>query len=267
MTDTPWWERSLIALDTETTGPNPETAGIVTAHVSLVRPSGANAGRTLVIDPGVPIPDGAAAVHGYTTERIRDEGMPRTFGIGALYGLLRRLIAAGHPIVAYNAAYDCTVIDRELARAHPNLRPLSWRPVIDPFVLDKATDRYRRGKRTLTDTCRLYGVELADAHEASSDALAAVALARAIGRKYGGQPSEDWSPLGAGEAGPPVVVGDPGEQHDVLISARAEQCDSLRAYFDRQGIEHDGVPGAWPMHPRPLTGVRPLDGSDDAAPA
>lgn len=230
-----WWEGELIALDTESTGTDPRTAAIVTAHVSLVNPDGTAVGRTLVIDPGVPVPDAAAAVHGFTTERLQAEGMERTFGLGVLYGLLRRFVGRV-PIVAMNAAYDCTLIDRELRRVNLQPLPFDAGPVIDPLVIDKELDTYRRGKRTLGAMCELYGVELADAHEASSDALAAVGVARALGRRYARQ----------------QITPSASELHEQQRAWRRRQCDSLRAYFDRSGIAHDGVPGDWPVLPGEL---------------
>lgn len=231
-TPTPWWDDYLIAFDTETTSPDPEVARIVTAHVSLVDPAGGATGRTLVIDPEQDIPEEAAAIHGYTTERAREEGMARRFGIGALWALLGKL-AARYPVVAYNAAYDFTVLDREARRM--DLAPLVPHPVIDPLVLDKAVDTYRRGSRRLDAVAAHYGVPLLDAHEASADALAAVGVARAIGRHYG---RRDLHP-------------DPETLHTLQIAARREQSRSLQAYF-RRTDPTAVVDPTWPVHP--LTG-------------
>lgn len=233
---TPWWDGYLIAFDTETTAPDPEVARLVTAHVSLVDPAGGAEGRTLLIDPEQDIPAEATAVHGITTERAREEGMARRFGIGALYGLLGSLMAKGHPVVAYNAAYDFTVLDRECRRM--GLTPLEPRRVIDPLVLDKAVDTYRRGKRTLTAACEVYGVPLLDAHDASADALAAVGVARAIGR----------SALAMTASGRRARFADPDQMHAQQELWRAEQSASLQAYF-RRTDPAAVVDGTWPVHP------------------
>ena len=45
--------------------------------------------------------------------------------------------------------------------------------VIDPFVIDKHIDPYRKGKRTLTAVCEHHGVKQTDAHDATGDDLAA----------------------------------------------------------------------------------------------
>ena len=58
-------------------------------------------------------------------------------------------------------------------------------PVIDPLVIDKAVDRYRKGKRTLEAAAAFYGVPLDDAHDAGADAIAAGRVAQAIAREHG----------------------------------------------------------------------------------
>jgi DNA polymerase-3 subunit epsilon len=98
---------------------------------------------------------------------------------------------AGLPLVIMNAPYDLTLLDRELRR-HRGLtldQYLTPAPllVLDPRVLDKHLDRYRKGRRRLTDLCEHYGVGLDEAHDAAADATAAMELVRAIGRRHPGQ--------------------------------------------------------------------------------
>ncbi len=51
-------------------------------------------------------------------------------------------------------------------------------------MLDKAVDRYRKGKRTLEAAAERYGVALDDAHDAGADAIAAGRVAQALARAY-----------------------------------------------------------------------------------
>ena len=53
-------------------------------------------------------------------------------------------------------------------------------PVLDALVIDRHVDRYRRGRRTLVDLCALYGVEIANAHDAAADAEAAMQVLLAV---------------------------------------------------------------------------------------
>src|SRR5690606_22490016 len=130
-------------------------------------------------NPGIEIPDGAVAVHGITTDRARAEGRPASAVVAEIAQTLRVLFALGTPVAVYNAPYDLTLLDRECRRhgLEPIDRPS---PVIDPLVIDKALDRYRKGKRTLEAAAQRYGVALTEAHDAGADAIAAGHVARAI---------------------------------------------------------------------------------------
>ena len=158
-----WWEGPLVGFDLETTGPDPDTARIVTACIVE-----GNDVHEWLVDPGVEIPAGATAVHGVTTEQARAEGVPADAAVLLILQTLRMYQDAGHPLVAFNASFDFTVLDRE-ARRH-GLDPLQPAPVVDPFVLDKQLDRYRKGSRKLVDVAAHYGVNLVDAHTADADA-------------------------------------------------------------------------------------------------
>lgn len=222
----PWWEGPLVGFDTETTGPDPEGARIVTACVVVHDPSHpAQTTRSWdwLVNPGIDIPAGATAVHGITTEQARADGVDPEEAVGAI---ITALVHFGLPIVAFNGCYDFTVLDRE-ARRH-GLEPLVPDLVIDPFVLDKEIDRYRRGKRTLTACCQHYGVELTDAHDAAADAIAAVGLVRAMGRHVPSMAAE--------------------ELHTAQVGWRAEQSASLEAYFRRTNPSAE-VAREWPVLP------------------
>lgn len=173
----------MLGFDVESTGVDVETDRIVTATLVLITPdpAGGKAAtdiRSTVINPGVPVPDAAAEVHGWTTERVQAEGKPPASELDWIAADLARAFVASVPVVIANAPYDLSILDRELRRhGLPTLtdrvggRPLA--PVLDPMCLDKAMDRYRPGKRNLTALCETYGVRLDGAHDATFDALAA----------------------------------------------------------------------------------------------
>src|SRR5699024_2482570 len=56
--------------------------------------------------------------------------------------------------------------------------------VIDPLIIDWGVSGKDVRPRKLTDLCRMYEVELTDAHDARADALAARGVAIEIGRRY-----------------------------------------------------------------------------------
>lgn len=190
-----WHTEPLLGFDLETTGINVETARIVTAAAVDWKPGDSldtlpDRARLWLANPGVPIPAEAVAVHGVTNEIARANGRPAAQVVDEIADVLAATLSTGIPVVAMNGRYDFTVLDRELRRH--GLRTLWERlggdvppgPVIDPYILDKQADKYRKGSRRLENLAIHYGVTLAAAHTADADALAAVEVAVAIGEKY-----------------------------------------------------------------------------------
>ena len=178
-----WKSRSRAAFDLETTGRNARAARIVTASIVVLRPDGAvESAHEWLADPGVEIPAEAAQVHGVTTERARAEGRPAAEVVTEISGVLQKLFDDEVPVVAFNAVYDFTVMAAECARH--GLPQLTRFPVLDPYVINKQVERYRKGKRTLGALCEQYGVVLDDAHTSAADALAAVQLLDAMALRF-----------------------------------------------------------------------------------
>lgn len=180
-----WAQGPLLGFDTETTGVSVTTDRIVTT--ALIEHDGGEIRQsTWLIDPGVDIPAAASAIHGVTNERARAEGAAPPQALEEIATALADAFAANTPVVAFNAAFDLSILETELRRHR--LSTLSERlghdpaPVIDPLVLDRAVDPYRRGKRTLTDLCRHYGISDADLHTAEVDVTATLEVLRAIVR-------------------------------------------------------------------------------------
>jgi DNA polymerase III epsilon subunit-like protein/ADP-ribose pyrophosphatase YjhB (NUDIX family) len=174
----------VAVFDLETTGIDVEKARIVSACIAVIADDGAVIERwDWLADPGIEIPEGASAIHGITTERARAEGRLASEVVAEITQTLRVLFALGIPLVVYNAPYDLTLLDRE-SRRHRVVPLQRFSPVIDPLVIDKALDRYRKGKRTLEVTAALYSVVLDDAHDAGADAIAAGRVAQALGRTF-----------------------------------------------------------------------------------
>jgi DNA polymerase-3 subunit epsilon len=226
----PDWANVVAVFDTETTGIAPETTRIVSAHVSVINPEGqVESPKNWLIDCGIEIPAQATAVHGITTERMRAEGIDAPDGVYDILTTLNGFLTAGIPVVAYNAAYDFTILDREAKRY--GFDPLeSPRPVIDPLIIDKQVDRYRKGKRTLEAAAAHYGVSLEGAHDASVDAIAAGLVAQAIGRKFATE-----------------LAMSAQELHDKQITWAAEQAASYADWRRSQNLPVYPGDGAWPV--------------------
>lgn len=230
-----WHLGSMVAFDTESTGVDVETDRIVTACVALVDgTTGHTDVRTWLVNPGIDIPDAAAEIHGITTEHAREHGRAAEFAVGEIADTLAAHAAAGVPVVGFNLAFDLTLLDRE-TRRH-GLTPLADRldgaAVIDPAVLDKHFDPYRKGSRKLADVCAHYRVRIDGAHDASHDALAAARVAYRI--------AQTW---------PGVATMPLAELHALQVRAKATQAASFRAYLERQGKPCGDVRGEWPLIP------------------
>ncbi|MGH9811510.1 MAG: exonuclease domain-containing protein [Candidatus Acidiferrales bacterium] len=171
MTLAAWCAGPLLAFDTETTSPDPETARLVTASAILVSSSGVLERRQWLVNPGVEIPAEAVAIHGITTEHARAKGVAAAVAVPEVAAVMSRGWDRGAPLVAMNARYDIGVFLAEVARL--GLRAPAIGPVLDPLVLDRAVDKYRRGSRKLVDLAHHYGVQLEGAHSSDGDALAA----------------------------------------------------------------------------------------------
>jgi DNA polymerase-3 subunit epsilon len=230
-----WYEGPLAAFDTETTGVDVESDRIVSAAIVVQDAAGSRprVSRWLV-NPGVPVPAGATEVHGLTDEHLQRNGRWPAPVMEEIARLLGEQAAAGRPLVVMNAPFDLTLLDRELRRhrasALGRYMESSSLCVLDPRVLDKHLDRYRKGRRTLTDLCAHYEVELEGAHDAAADAQASLDVVRALGRRFASR-LERLSPA---------------ELHTLQAVWHAAQARGLQAWFARSG-NPETVDPAWPM--------------------
>ncbi|QTE29914.1 exonuclease domain-containing protein [Pengzhenrongella sicca] len=233
-----WIDGPLLGFDTETTGVDVHTDRIVSA--ALVRRDGAGPGqrrtviRTWLLDPGIEIPAAASAIHGITTERARAEGEPAALALEEMATAIAAASRVGVPVVAYNAAFDLEILAAELRRhALPTVADRLGRdvaPVIDPLVLDRAEDRYRRGKRRLGDLCGVYGVSQAgDLHSADVDVVATLDVLAAIVARYPGLDAVGLDRL-----------------HAYQVIAHRAWAEGFNAWRVSQGFEGPGAELAWP---------------------
>lgn len=224
------WADTVGVFDLETTGVDVASDRIVTAHVGVLGADGvARSARSWLADPGVDIPEGASAIHGITTAHARAHGRPAAEVVYEVVAALREMFEAGIPVVAYNAPYDFSLLKYEALRH--GIRPISNpSPVIDPLVLDKAHDRFRKGKRTLEVVAAHYAVPLTDAHDAAADAIAAGRVAQALAEHFD-------------------LTMPANELHTQQIGWARDQAESLTEYFIRVGRldANDALDGSWPI--------------------
>jgi DNA polymerase-3 subunit epsilon len=146
------WDLDVVVIDTETTG-LPENDGRP-VEIACVRFSGGLpvAQWSSLVNPGVPIPAEATAIH-----KITDE-----------MGLCKDAVPC-----AYNAEFDRFMLHREISGTdclafNPEQ---SW---IDPLVMIRDVDKFvsGKGKNKLENACRRRGIIIEGAHRAKADALA-----------------------------------------------------------------------------------------------
>ncbi|PWH07700.1 DNA polymerase III subunit epsilon [Brachybacterium endophyticum] len=161
---TAWIDAPLLGFDTETTGTDVARDRIVTA--ALVHSTGAGRENetiaTWLIDPEMEIPEPARKVHGISTEHAREHGMSAAAALEEVAAMLAQALAADVPIVAFNGSFDLQILENELRRL--GLPTLADRlghdiaPMLDPLVIDRGVDRFRKGKRTLSALMEHYSI-------------------------------------------------------------------------------------------------------------
>jgi len=229
---TAWHKGPMLVFDTETTGVDVNADRIVTATVASIIPGKPVAAITWLINPLIPIPKTASDVHGITDSQAQAEGVFPAKAIAQIADSLGRAGGDGVPVVAFNASFDFTILDRE-CRRHNIPFPTPF--VIDPFVIDKVMDKWRKGSRTLTATCQHYKVALNGAHDATEDALAAGRVAWRMAERW---PRELQIPL--------------SELHEKQVQWRFEWAVEFQEYLRTKKGETDAVVnGEWPVQSLP----------------
>lgn len=235
-----WYERALPVLDFETTGVDPFECRPVSVAALWVSPEGKIVREmgliSAVINPEIPIPEEATAVHGITDKRAQKDGWDRAKVIEMLRKFIGWVQRRGLPLVIYNAGFDWPLLMSEAERFEVQIPEVS---IADPRLLDRHLDQYRKGGRRLETVAAFYGVPLDDAHEAVADCVASVQVLREIMRKY-----------------PQVGRMVPRDLHHFQETvAWPKFRDGLNAWYRKKGIEGKDVEGPW-IPEVPVSGCR-----------
>lgn len=214
-----WTQEPRVAFDLETTGKNPLEARIVTASILYIEPNGTISDtREWLVDPGVEIPEGAAKIHGITTEHAQEHGRPAEVGISEIMTVLTDYSKAGVPIIGHNLSYDLTVLAAEVYRHQLEHNPTTLAPILDSMIIEKQANKFVRGsnQRTLINTAARYGVALSeeDAHGSTADCYASERIMAELARRY------------------PAIDVHPMRLHNWQIRWAEDQGKSLQEYFD-----------------------------------
>lgn len=180
----------LMGFDTETTGVQVYDDDVRIVSCAMILQESAGSELKIIetlMDPEMEIPDGAAKVHGISTEKARAEGVNYRQGLQYHANLLTYTIENQIPTCAYNGSFDATLLREEFLARGIEFNHALWSHLImyDPLVMDKGLEPFRAGKRNLTRVAGIYGYDIGEnAHEATADVLATMHITREILPKF-----------------------------------------------------------------------------------
>ena len=141
------------------------------------------------IDPGIEVPEEAAAVHGFSTEFLRVNGQNPEVALEEIRKTFTEHLDLTHS--AFNMSFDLSILDAEFKRYGISDRFGEYMRdkvrLVDGLVIDRAKDRYRKGKRTLKAQAEHYGVPFneGDLHNARADVELTAKVTVRILEKFG----------------------------------------------------------------------------------
>lgn len=228
----PWHRGPLASYDCETTGTVVGTDRIVTA--ALIRPNG-DVRRWISDADGAEVPKGAYDVHKISTEYIRAHGQPAKQVVEEIADAVAGELSAGRAaLVVMNAPFDLGLLDAECARhGVPTVADRIGLvvPIVDPLVLDRAVDKYRKGRRNLESLAVHYGVPLDNAHAADADARAALDVALRIAEEH------------------PNIQVPARVLHGWQVQWHERWATNYQSFLRRSGKPDAVVDGCWPARP------------------
>jgi DNA polymerase-3 subunit epsilon len=168
-------DRPAIFFDLETTGADIAKDRIVSIAVSKLTPDGSREDKYMLVNPGMPIPAEATAVHGITDEMVKDS--PRFHQIAkSLHAHIDGLDLAGFNI----KGFDIPLLAEEFSRVGLDF-PRKGIRVFDALGIFMNMER-----RRLQDAVKFYcGREITDAHNAAGDVESTIDVMTAQVERYG----------------------------------------------------------------------------------
>ena len=172
--------RNIVFFDLETTGTNINSDRIVEISVVKLMPNGEIKSKTRRINPEMPIPAEATAIHHITDEDVANEPTFRQVANSLAQ------IMAGCDIAGFNSnRFDIPLLDQEFVRAKVDFDFSKAR------FIDVQTIYHKKEPRTLVAAYRYYcGKDLTEAHSALADTTATMEVLLAQLEKYDDLPCE-----------------------------------------------------------------------------
>lgn len=156
-------ERPIAFIDVETTGLKPYSDRIVEISILKVHPDGSEEYKSHRVNPGMPIPAEATAIHGITDADVAEEPAFHQYAKSV------RDFLEGCDIAGFNViGFDLPFLEAELARSNIEFSRQGR------YLVDTQVIYHQRDPRDLRAAYRKYcGEEMENAHAAEEDAKAA----------------------------------------------------------------------------------------------
>lgn len=166
--------RPICFFDLETTGTDVAKDRIVEISILKIFPNGNRESKTWLVNPEMPIPPHASAVHGITDEMVASEPTFKMLS-RQIFNMIKDSDLAG-----YNSdRFDIPLLAEELLRAEVDFDMGSR------VSVDVQTIFFKMEQRTLSAAYKFYcGKELESAHTAEADVMATYEVLKAQIERY-----------------------------------------------------------------------------------
>ena len=154
--------KPICFFDLETTGTNVAKDRIVEISILKIFPNGNKSSKTWLVNPGIPIPAEATAIHGISDEKVANEPTFKQLS-SEIYQMIKDSDLAG-----YNSdRFDIPLLAEEMLRAEVDF------DMKNMVSVDVQTIFHKMEKRTLEAAYKFYcNKELTEAHSAEADTMA-----------------------------------------------------------------------------------------------
>jgi len=166
--------RPLAFIDIEATGTNPRVDRIVELAIVMLTPQRSRSSHVFRVNPGIPIPPEATAIHGITDADVKDSP-PFAAISGKVADILEDADLCGYNILRF----DLPLLEEEFHRAGFVFDPEKHR------IVDAQRIFHQKEPRDLTAALSFYCRQMhLNAHSAESDAIATMMVLEGQLRRY-----------------------------------------------------------------------------------
>ncbi len=166
--------RPICFFDLETTGIDVAKDRIVEISIFKVYPNGTKESKTWLVNPTIPIPAQATAIHGISNEKVANEPTFKELA-GQVHTMIKDAELAG-----FNSyRFDIPLLAEELLRAEVDF------DMKNRVSVDVQTIFHKKEERTLSAAYKFYcNASLENAHSAEADTMATYEILKAQLDRY-----------------------------------------------------------------------------------